>query len=332
MPGQLPPFSALRTFLVVARHLNFSRAAAELNVTPAAVTHQIKALEAHVGVELLSRTKRRVLLTQAGEACLPQLREGFDLLHAAMARVRLEKRRTTLTVSVAPAFASKWLMPRLERFTAEHPTIDVRVSATTSLVDLADGNTDLAIRYGRGNVDGVHVELLLRESMAPMCAPELLKGEHGIRTPDDLRHHQLIHDVSVTTSPDGPSWKTWFGLAGVSGANSSRGLRCTLADLALQAAINRAGVVLGRVTLARDDLDARRLVMPFRLAIPADYSYFLLIANPKLRQEPIARFRDWLLEEASRSAVLGKRQRTTLGLASRARDVAAAPKGRARTR
>lgn len=298
MPRQLPPFSALRTFLVVASHLNFSKAAEELHVTPAAVTHQIKALEEYVGVQLLSRTKRRVMLTEAGEACLPDLREGFDLLTAAMSKVHREKKRRVLTVSVAPAFASKWLIPRLDNFAATNPGIDVRVSATTRLVDLSDEKTDLAIRFGQGRHERVHVERLLSESMAPMCAPDLLDCEHPICAPNDLRHHRLIHDISVPAANSRPNWKIWLDLAGVRGIDPFRGLRCTLADLALQAAINGSGVVLGRVTLARDDIEAGRLVLPFNLSVPTDYGYFILIPKSKIRQQNVIMFRDWLLSIA----------------------------------
>lgn len=303
MPRQLPPLNALRAFLAVANHLNFSRAAAELNVTPAAVSHQVKGLEEYVGTRLLNRTKRRVLLTEAGDACLPELREAFGLLSSAMSKVHPEKKGRMVTVSVAPAFASKWLMPRLESFTAAHPEIDVRVAATASLADLDDGNTDIAIRFGRGDVEGVHVERLFSESMAPMCAPELLKGEHRIRAPADLRRHQLIHDVSVPAASARPTWKTWFDLAGVAGEDPSRGLRFTLADLALQAAINGAGVVLGRVTLARDDIATGRLALPFKLAIPMDYGYFVLTAQMKMKHPGVALFRDWLLANARRRRV-----------------------------
>ena len=298
MPRQLPPLNSLRAFLAVASHLNFSKAAAELNVTPAAVSHQIKGLEEYVGTRLLSRTKRRVLLTEAGDACLPELREAFGLLNSAMSKVHPERKGAMITVSVAPAFASKWLMPRLETFVAAYPEIDVRVAATASLADLNDGTTDIAIRFGRGKVDGAHVERLLSESMAPLCAPGLLKGEHPIRAPGDLRHHQLIHDVSVPAANARPSWKTWFDLAGISGGDASRGLRFTLADLALQAAINGAGVVLGRLTLARDDIEARRLVLPFKLAIPMDYGYFVLTSRPKMKEPSVVLFRDWLLANA----------------------------------
>jgi LysR family glycine cleavage system transcriptional activator len=324
MPRRLPPLNALRTFLAVAGHLNFTKAAHELNVTPAAVTHQVKALEEYLGVRLLSRTRRRVLLTEAGEQCLPDLREGFNLIGAAMNKADAGRMPGMLTVSVAPAFASKWLIPRLDSFTAAHPDIDVRVSATTSLVDLHDGHTDLAIRFGKGQADGVYVERLLDEHMAPMCAPELLKGAHPIRAPGDLRHHQLIHDISVPAATSRPTWKTWFDLAGVSGGNPLRGLRCSLADLALQAAVNGAGVVLGRVTLARDDIDAGRLVQPFALSIPTDYSYFILIAKPKLRHPAVILFRDWLLAQARKEPQPSRRPRLPATKA-RAKSVASPP-------
>jgi len=166
----------------------------------------------------------------------------------------------------------------------------------------------------------VHVEELLPESMAPMCAAELLRGEHPLRTPSDLRHHQLIHDISVPTSAARPNWKIWLERARVHDIDPFRGLRCTLADLALQAAINRAGVVLGRVTLAGDDLRAGRLVMPFDLAIPADYRYFLLIARSKLRQPQVELLREWLIAQARDSQRLERQARKPVKAGARRSD------------
>ena len=286
---QLPPLKALRAFVAVARALSFSRAAKELHVTPGAITHQIKVLEKYLGVELLSRDKRSVSLTQAGSACLPDLEAGFRSLTLGIERLNSHANR--LTISVAPSFASAWLMPRLEHFSRAHPDIDVRVLATSDLTDFRDGQTDIAIRFGLGNYEGVHVERLVSETMAPMCAPSL-HAKHPILHPADLRKHHLIHDISTSTvSPD---WNTWLQLAGVIDADAQRGSRFTLAQLALQSAINGYGVVLGRVTLARDYLNSGALMMPFNLQLPVNYAYYLVTPRLKHQRAEAIAFQNWI--------------------------------------
>lgn len=298
MSQRLPPLNALRTFMYVARHLSFSRAAEELHVTPAAVTHQIRNLEAYLGVKLFHRSRRRVLLTEHAQACLPDLREGFDHLALGMQKLGRHKCRATVTVTVAPSFASKWLVPRLDQFNALHPEVDVRVAATAALADLHGGQADLAIRFGPGNYPEIEQTKLLPESLAPMCAPDLKQGRHTITDAMDLRHFRLIHDASMPSPYPWPDWHVWLDTAGVQGVDPGKGPRFSLAELALQAAIKGLGVVLGRTTLATDDLAEGLLVQPFDLSLRLDFAYFILLPEGAQPRPEVLVFRDWLLSQA----------------------------------
>src|SRR5690348_10422810 len=196
MSRRLPPLNSLRAFEAVARHLSISKAAEELSVTPAAVSHQIKTLEDHLGVALFRRDKRNLMLSDAGQACLPGIREGFERLAAAVGEIDSLGLAGILTVSVAPSFAAKWLLPRLDSFQAKHPDIDVRVSASMQLVDFSRDDVDMAIRYGSGRYPELIVEKLMTEAVFPVCSPKLMKGKDAPNSPDALRSHTLLHDDS----------------------------------------------------------------------------------------------------------------------------------------
>ncbi len=197
MARDLPPLNPLRAFEAAGRHLSLTRAARELHVTAAAVSHQVRGLEDYLGVKLFRRVGNSLLLTDAGQACLPGLGEGFDRLASAIERLKEHDARGPLHVSVAPAFASKWLVPRLERFDSAHRDIDVRISASLEVVDLDRDGFDAAIRLGRGSYPGLEVHELFAESVVPMCRTDLIEGPHPLGTPADLRHHVLLHDDSL---------------------------------------------------------------------------------------------------------------------------------------
>jgi LysR family glycine cleavage system transcriptional activator len=309
MGSSLPPLGALQAFVAVARHLSFSKAAEELHVTPAAITHQVHNLEHNLGTRLLQRNTRYVTLTQTGEACLPELVQALEMLKSAVKNARVTTDRAVLNVSVSPAFASKLLLPRLPEFSERHADIDIRVSASAQLADLSNGDTDLAIRFGPGKYRGAYVERMLPESVAPMCAPALLSKANGIKVAGDLRSHKLIHDVSIVTPEVQPDWRAWLAKAGANGIDPARGLRFSLADLALQAAINGFGVVLGRKTLARDDLRDGRLALPFELELPVSFSYFVVIPTSKFKDQAVGKFRDWLMAIAAEPRPEKKRRR-----------------------
>ncbi|MBI1943000.1 MAG: transcriptional regulator GcvA [Betaproteobacteria bacterium] len=315
--NRLPPLNALRAFESAARHLSFALAARELHVTPAAVSHQVKGLEEHLDLKLFRRLARGLELTRAGQALRPKLREGFDRLAEAIEELRALEDAATLAVSVAPSFATRWLAPRLHRFVGAHPDLDVRINASTRLIDpgkgeLASGDAvagspvedaDIVVRFGTGDYPGFRVDKLMPVSVTPMCSPRLAAGEHALRTAEDLRHHVLIHD-NVSSDDGGPLWDAWLKAAGVEGVDTSRGLHFNHAMLALEAAADGMGVALGMPVLAGADLAAGRLVAPLAMLLPLRFAYYVVSAEESGAQGAargdVAAFRDWLLEEAAR--------------------------------
>ncbi len=295
--ARLPPLNALRAFEAAARHLSIAKAAEELNVTPAAVSHQVKALEADLGVKLFRRANRAIWLTEAGQACLPDLREGFERLAAGVARLRARESRGILTVSTPPSFAAKWLVPHLESFRSRHPEIEIRVDATTDLVDFARDEVDVAVRFGGGDYPGLEVQHLLQDEFFPVCSPALLEGEHPLRTPDDLRWHSLLHEDHGMLGETYPDWRSWILAAGLRDIDSDRGPRFSSSELVIQAAIDGQGVALGRGVLAEHDLSAGRLVKPFEVTYPINFGYYLVWAHGASERPKVAAFRDWIVEE-----------------------------------
>ena len=306
---RLPPLGALRTFEVVARHLSLARAADELCVTPAAVSHQIRALEDHLGVPLFRRSGRNIFLTDAGQACLPGIRDGFDRLVGAVNQIDSYGESGILTVSVAPSFAVKWLVPRLDRFQARHPGIDIRVSASNALADFATDDVDLAIRYGSGRYPGLQVSRLLPESVFPVASPDLLK-QNRIVAPTDLHGHVLLHDDSPDDDQSCPTWQMWLRAAGVLDVDWNRGLRFTQSSLVLEAAIHGKGIALAKATLAEADLAAGRLVRLFGEVTPLDFAYYLVGPERKAALPKVAAFTDWLRAEAVGEEALGAEAKT----------------------
>lgn len=298
MAQRLPPLNSLRAFAVAARHLSFTKAASELNVTPAAVSQQVRILEDFIGVALFRRHNRTLLLTDAGQACLPGLTEGFEKLAEAIARVGAAGRTGVLTVSVAPSFAAKWLVPRLDSFREAHPELDVRVSASVQLVDFAREDVDLAIRYGPGRYPGLDVRHLLPESIEVVCSPQLLSGERALKTPAGLKSHTLLHDDNPEQDPTCPDWRMWLRAAGINDVDWTRGPRFNQSSLVLEAAISGKGVALAKSTLARADVAAGRLVNPFGGSSPVEFAYYIVVPPPKAKLPKVVMFRDWLLQEA----------------------------------
>jgi LysR family transcriptional regulator, glycine cleavage system transcriptional activator len=295
---RLPPLNALRAFEAAARHLNFSRAADELAVTPGAVSQQIQNLEDYVGAALFKRTPKGLLLTDAAQTALPALREAFDRLAeaASMMTAGVDGRR--LTVSVAPSFAAKWLMPRLGRFEEAHPQVDVWLSAGMELVDFASGEVDLAIRYGTGRYPGLEVHRLMGETVAPAVSPDIL-AEHPLLTPADLARHVLLHDGSPDADPSCPDWPMWLAARGIKGVDGQRGPRFNQSSLVIEGAVAGRGVALAKRALAQADLDAGRLVMPLQDATQVDFAYFAVHPKVKGRLPQVKAFVAWLIEEAA---------------------------------
>lgn len=301
---RLPPLNALRAFEASARHLSLARAADELNVTASAISHQIRQLEDFLQVKLFVRMTRKIALTEAGRAILPLLTEAFDRLSEAVALLRRREESGALTVSVAPSFAAKWLVPHSESFRAAHPDIDLRMSANITMVDFRGGDVDVAIRFGRGGYEGLKEDLLIAEVIAPLCSPALITGVPPLKVPSDLVRQTLLHDDSTSTMGPAPDWRMWLRLAGVTGVDVERGPRFSYADHALQAAVDGHGVVLGRLSLARDDLAAGRLVQPFGQELPSEFGYYLVRPDRDPEPRMVTVFRDWILREIKRQEPL----------------------------
>ena len=313
MSYRLPPLNALRAFEAAARHLSFRKAAEELHVTPAAISHQMKILEEQLGVQLFRRLTRAIELTEVGRSFLPKLREGFDAFAQAVERVRAFENTGILTVAVAPSFAVKWLIPRLYRFVTAHPDIDVRISANMRLVDARrrdsqanltreneiDGDADIDIRFGSGKYPHCRVDKLFQVSLTPLCSPRLLEGMRPLRKPQDLRYHALLHDDTLDVSEGRPDWAMWLKAAGAEDVDASRGPHFNHSILGLEAAIDGLGVLLGNKELAAHDLATGRLVAPFDLTLEMNLAYYVVSPEATADRPKVALFRDWLLSETA---------------------------------
>jgi len=254
MPRRLPPLNSLRAFEAAARHLSFTLAAVELNVTQAAVSHQIKALEDRLGMPLFKRLNRALLLTDAGQTLYPATNNALDILATAIDRLHRHDKTGELTITTMDSFAASWLVPRLARFQKIHTDIDIRIATSDSNVDFARENVDLAIRYGHGDWPGLYVEPLMREEMFPVCAPSLLQSGPPLKTPGDLKHHKLLHDDMRV------DWRMWLMAAGEPEIDTTRGLSYQHSNLVLQSAEQGDGVALARSVLVSSSLAAGRLV------------------------------------------------------------------------
>lgn len=301
---RLPPLNALRVFEAAARHLSFTRAAAELHVTQAAVSHQIKLLEDDLGVPLFRRMHRALLLTDEGQQLLPSVRAAFDELSTATRRLRAGEREGVLTVSVIPSFAACWLVPRIGRFREVHPEIDLRIAASIQVTDFAREDVDVGLRYGIGRYPELNTCLLMREEYFPVCNPALLGGAHPLYAPSDLRHHVLLHDEHFPHEPN-PGWRDWLHAAGATQVNPERGPRFGDAAMMVQAAIAGQGVAMGRTALVMDAMAQGLLVRPFDLILPGSYGYWIVCPPASVDKPKIKAFREWLLAEAAAGLAQG---------------------------
>jgi len=293
------PLNALRTFEAAARSLSFQEAATELFVTPAAVSHQIKRLEAYLGTPLFVRGHRAIALTDEGELLAGSLGEVFGLLDVAVDRA-LAPHSADLRVSTVESFAAKWLAPRLHRFHREFPEVRVRIETGDQPADLARGGVDVAIRYGAGRYTGVRVEHLMEAPAFPVCAPGLpaLLRRRLLR-PADLRHFVLLHDESASARPGVPDWAAWLAAAGAEQVDARRGPVFGSIYLAQEAAMAAHGVALGLGPLVEEDLRRGRLVRPFELSLANRYAFWVVTRERSRPSKVVDAFRRWLQAEAS---------------------------------
>ncbi len=292
---RLPPLNSLKVFEAAARHLSFTRAADELVVTQAAVSHQIRTLEDWLGCRLFRRLNRAIELTAEGQDLWPPVTSALDGLALATAQLLDRGGPDVLTVSVLPSFAAKWLVPRLGEFRAAQPEIEVRISANPKLVDFAREDVDLCVRLGLGGWPGLIAARFLTETLFPVCAPALLDGPLPLKSPDDLRHHTLLHD---DTHDD---WRVWLAAANVTlaGFDPRRGPGFDDSSMLIQAAVEGQGVAVARSALAAKDLIAGRLVKPFDIAIPAQFAYYVVYPKDRADEPKIRAFAEWLIRTAA---------------------------------
>lgn len=293
MNTRLPPLTALRAFEAAARHMSFAQAAAELNVTPAALSFQIKSLEEHLGQPVFRRLNRAVELTKAGHLLAPATTEGFAHLNAAWQNVQRQHDTRTLTITAGPAFTSKWLAPRMFDFAQSHPEIELRFSATLRLVDLERDNIDVAIRFGEGPDEGLFSQDIINEWVTPMMSPEMA---NRIKTPEDLRGATLLHQDDFTFVEQSSNWDMWFREQGL-GKPPKGGPQFSQSDHANDAAIAGTGVVLGRYSLAERALHNNQLVAPFPLAIAVKARYRVICLLGAETRPQVKAFIDWIMKE-----------------------------------
>ncbi len=297
MARRLPPLNALRAFEAAARHLSFTRAADELNVTQAAVSHQVKTLEEQIGLPLFRRLSRGLILTDEGQTLFPAVRHAFDTVAEAVDRVHA-RTGGALTVSVLPSFAVKWLVPRMSRFQERHPDIDLRITAADRLVDFARDAVDVAVRFGAGSWPGLRADFVVDEYITPVCAPALAAG---LSQPADLAQMTLLHEEMAPLA-DFPVWATWLRAAGAADVPQDKGPRFSHTHIMLQAAIDGRGVALAQWLFAADDIAEGRLVAPFPLRLATGYAYYVVCLEAAADRPKIRAFRDWVMAETQAAA------------------------------
>jgi LysR family glycine cleavage system transcriptional activator len=304
---KFPPLNSLRSFEAAARWLSFSKASEELHVTPAAVSQQIRQLEDYLGVTLFHRMTRAVRLTEEARAALPLMTEGFDRLAEAVERLTVTQETGLLTVNTAPTFAATWLLQRLPDFSEKYPDIDLRLDASLVPRDFEREDIDISIRLSQGDYPGLYQARIFGEEFNPVCSPQLLTGEKPLQVPADLRMHRLLHIDWGELHEGVPDWPVWFKAMGVSDVKSIPGPHFTIESMAIDAAIRGNGIALASHHAIAEDLKAGRLVKPFDLAMPIDYSYWLICPHEYLRRARVRAFCDWLLEQAADDSLVGVR-------------------------
>jgi LysR family transcriptional regulator, glycine cleavage system transcriptional activator len=291
MTARLPSLNGLRAFEAAARHLSFTNAATELNVTQTAISHQIRRLEQELGIRLFVRQNRSLVLTAEARDYLPGVRAAFNDLRLATDRLLRKDNDHVLTISTLASMAAKWLLPRLSAFQEAHPGIDVRITTSSALVDFKGGDVDAAIRYGRGRWPGLRADWLTADELFPVCSPALLGGNRPLKCPEDLAHYTLLHS-SGSYDDD---WRLWLTAAGLPiNISEQPGLTFDLILMTVQAAIDGIGVAMGRTSYVEADIAKGRLVVPFKITLPTDAGFYLV--SPEARADPpkLAAFRQWL--------------------------------------
>ena len=295
---RLPPLNALRVFEAAARNDSFVDAADELSVTASAVSHQIKTLEQFLGVVLFKRNKRKVQLTPLGEQYLVSIKYALDEIAVATQRLLANTETDIVTISVAPNFLTRWLMPRMQRFQEKFPDVELQISASTGLIDFNKSNTDMAIYFGSGEWHDIDMHFLRDVLLVPVCSPALVSGSKSLVHPEDLRKHTLIH-VSKRLN----EWPEWLQLVGVEYVGFSRGLQLSSSQLATAAAQEGLGVTLADSTFASREIIEGKLIMPFDIMLDTHQSFYLVHQKNRLLTYAMRVFKEWVIEEMHDSCV-----------------------------
>jgi len=299
MTARLPSLNGLRAFEAAARHLSFTLAATELNVTQTAISHQIRRLEEELGIRLFIRQNRARALTPEARDYLPGVRAAFNDLRLATDRLLRRDDDKVLTLSTLASLAAKWLLPRLTDFQEQHPGIDVRITTSTSLVDFQRDDVDAAIRYGRGQWPGLRADWLMADELFPVCSPSLLRGDKPLQRPEDLRNHPLLH----TSNANSDDWRLWLTAAGLPADIAKQpGITFDMIFMTIQAAIDGIGVAMGRTSYVQDDIAKGRLVVPFKIALPADAGFYLVAPEGRREAPKLAAFRQWIVAATQNKA------------------------------
>jgi len=299
---RLPPLTALRAFEVVARRLSFARAAEELHVTKAAVAQQVRLLEQEIGAPLVERSGQGLALTESGAAGAPGMTEGFSALARAVRAMRETKGRRFLVINASASFAATWLVGRIGRFKALHPEIDVLLDANPMEDSLDSSTADALVRWGAGDFPGLATTLLFKEDVFPVCAPALIDGDNPLRSPQDLGRHMLLHLEWNPAFPSWPTWSDWLKAAGAREVESRHGVWFNNMAMAIRAAAQGQGVALSSFAIAADELAAGRLVAPFSTSVQTPFGYYFLCRPEEAGKPRIKALREFLVEEAARSA------------------------------
>lgn len=301
MARNLPPLAQLRSFEAAARFLSFKKAANHLHVTPSAISHAVQSLEDFLGMKLFHRVssgRRQVtalVLTDAGKSLLPTLSRCFDDMEKAVVGIMDRGAADVLTVAIAPIFARSWLMPRLHRFVAAHPDVNIRINSTLDPTDNKQREFDVGLMYGRGDWPDLVSEMLLPENMVPVCSPALIQYDQTLDKPEDLAYHTLIHSEARLVN-----WAMWLENAGIHGLNPTKGLHFNRAGLAIDAAINGLGVVLEGRMAVQDEIEKGSLIIPFEVSGLSEErdGYYLTYPEGRGHITKVALFRNWVLKEA----------------------------------
>jgi len=299
MARKLPPLNSLKSFEAAGRLLSFTLAAQELNVTQAAISHQIKVIEDFLDVSLFYRLPRKLVLTDQGKALLPEVIDAFDILTTAIKTLSKDPEDSLLSVRLAPSFAAKWLSPKLKYFWLQYPEIDLCLFHTHAAVDFDRENIDIAVTYGKGDWPGVVSEKLLSLDFSPVCAPSFLENDKPLSDMNNLKYYTLLHDANYEC------WGEWLKLAGVQNTPSNKGTIIDDTNVLIQAVVDGQGVALGSTTFVQDHLDAGRLVKPFDITLVNDFAYYIVYPKPHLNNPAVRAFRNWLLELLNDNEVVG---------------------------